>query len=164
MKRVDGRTCARYHHSQRNETQRSERRTMKRLSAAQQAMLAALMLEPGGQAGMADDGSATITARGRKMGSLSTMNALIRRGFAEHNGHWTFRITDSGRAHPAVNHYYPNVPGLGNVAVSRHALARMEEWGVTQEQFTDVLHHPTKADVGEGPGIVWRERNGVRGR
>lgn len=61
-----------------------------------------------------------------------------------------------------MQHFYRNVPGLGHVAVSRHAQARLEAEGITQELFDQVLLHPTRPDVREGIDILWRERDGVR--
>lgn len=61
-----------------------------------------------------------------------------------------------------MKHFYRNVPGLGNVAVSRHAQARLEAEGVSQDLFDQVLLHPTAPDIREGADIVWRERDGVR--
>ena len=61
-----------------------------------------------------------------------------------------------------MNHFYRDVPGLGNVAVSRHAQARAEEDGISQEAFDRVLLSPLTPDVEEGPDIVWRERDGIR--
>jgi hypothetical protein len=61
-----------------------------------------------------------------------------------------------------VNHFYRDVPGLGNVAVSRHAQGRAEEDGISQEAFDRVLLEPLTADVPDGAEIVWRERDGIR--
>jgi len=61
-----------------------------------------------------------------------------------------------------MNHFYRDVPGLGNVAVSRHAQARAEEDGISQEAFDRVLLSPLTPDVQEGADIVWRERDGIR--
>ncbi len=61
-----------------------------------------------------------------------------------------------------MKHFYRNVPQLGNVAVSRHAQARLEVEGISQELFDQVLLNPTKPDIREGPDILWRERDGVR--
>ena len=61
-----------------------------------------------------------------------------------------------------MNHFYRDVPGLGNVAVSRHAQARAEEDGISQEAFDRVLLTPIKPDTAEGADIVWRERDGIR--
>jgi hypothetical protein len=41
-----------------------------------------------------------------------------------------------------MKHFYENVPQLGNVAVSRHAQAKAEEDGITQEAFDRVLLSP----------------------
>ena len=61
-----------------------------------------------------------------------------------------------------MNHFYRDVPGLGNVAVSRHAQGRAEEDGISQEAFDRVLLDPLTADVPDGAEIVWRERDGIR--
>jgi hypothetical protein len=61
-----------------------------------------------------------------------------------------------------MNHFYRDVPGLGNVAVSRHAQARAEEDGISQEAFERVLLSPLTPDVQEGSDILWRERDGIR--
>jgi hypothetical protein len=34
-----------------------------------------------------------------------------------------------------MKHYYPNVPGIGNVAVSRHAQDRLAEDGISEREF-----------------------------
>jgi hypothetical protein len=61
-----------------------------------------------------------------------------------------------------VKHFYRDVPGLGNVAVSRHAQARAEEEGISQEAFDRVLLSPVIPDVPDGLDILWRERDGIR--
>ena len=70
------------------------------------------------------------------------------------------RISDAESL--AVNHFYRNVPGLGNVAVSRHAQERMEADGITQEAFDKALLQPTRPDIPDGADILWRERDGLR--
>lgn len=60
-----------------------------------------------------------------------------------------------------MNHYYPNVAGIGNIAVSRHAQERMEVAGISQEQFDLALTCPDR-EVPDGIDVVWRERNGLR--
>lgn len=62
---------------------------------------------------------------------------------------------------PERKHYYPDVPGLGNVAVSRHAQERMDEYNITQSVFERALLTPT-SEVQEGTDILWRERDLVR--
>jgi len=47
----------------------------------------------------------------------------------------------------AMKHFYRDVPRLGNVAVSRHAQARMEADGISQEVFDKALFEPTRPDV-----------------
>lgn len=59
-----------------------------------------------------------------------------------------------------ARHYFENVPGLGNVAVSRHAQERAAADNVSEATFADVLHHGES--VPDGAGVVTRERNGVR--
>jgi hypothetical protein len=61
-----------------------------------------------------------------------------------------------------MNHFYRNVAGLGNVAVSRHAQERMEADGISQEAFDRVLLTPVNPDIPDGTDIVWRERDGLR--
>jgi len=63
---------------------------------------------------------------------------------------------------PPMNHFYRDVQGLGNVAVSRHAQARAEEEGISQEAFDRALLSPLTPDVPDGSDILWRERDGIR--
>ena len=60
----------------------------------------------------------------------------------------------------AMDHYFPNVPQLGNVAVSRHAQDRMREDGISEAAFRDVL--ATGDIVPDGQDVVWREKDGIR--
>jgi hypothetical protein len=62
---------------------------------------------------------------------------------------------------PDRQHYYANVSGLGNVAVSRHAQDRMDEHNISQAAFERALLTPIK-EVEEGTEILWRERDGIR--
>ena len=59
-----------------------------------------------------------------------------------------------------MQHYFPNVPGLGNVAISRHAQERAAGDGISDEEFADVLL--TGDTVPDGPAVVWRQKGGVR--
>lgn len=59
-----------------------------------------------------------------------------------------------------VKFYYENVPGLGNIAVSRHALARLEEHDISQSLFEDVLFNGEI--IPEGQQITWRESKQIR--
>jgi len=61
-----------------------------------------------------------------------------------------------------MKHFYREVPRLGNVAVSRHAQARMEADGITQEAFDRALLTPTHPDIPDGADVLWRERDGLR--
>lgn len=57
-------------------------------------------------------------------------------------------------------YYYQNVPGIGNVAVSRHAQDRAQEDGIPEAAFATALLKGVT--VPDGQAVVWRELNGVR--
>ena len=59
-----------------------------------------------------------------------------------------------------MEHYFPNVPGLGNVAVSRHAQERMVQDGISENQLREALLRG--ATTPDGQEVVWREKDGVR--
>jgi hypothetical protein len=59
-----------------------------------------------------------------------------------------------------VEHYFPNVPGLGNVALSRHALERMVQDGISEHELKEALLGG--ATTPDGQEVVWREKDGVR--
>jgi len=59
-----------------------------------------------------------------------------------------------------MEHYYENVPGLGNVAVSRHAQERLRDQGITQDTFEKVLWKGRS--IPDGPQVVNKELNDVR--
>ena len=59
-----------------------------------------------------------------------------------------------------MEHYFPNVPGLGNVVLSRHAQQRMVEDGISERELTEALLHGTTTP--DGQQVVWREKCGVR--
>jgi hypothetical protein len=59
-----------------------------------------------------------------------------------------------------MEHYFPNVPGLGNVAVSRHAQERMREDGIGESAFVDALMDGDT--IPDGQEVVWREKQGIR--
>jgi hypothetical protein len=61
-----------------------------------------------------------------------------------------------------MQHFYPKVKRLGNVAVSRHAQQRCMEDNITEEAFKRVLLEPGRPDVPDGQDILWRERDGIR--
>jgi hypothetical protein len=70
----------------------------------------------------------------------------------------------SGAHHPFVvpylQPYFEKVPGLGPVAVSRHAQERAKDSGITEKQFEDALF---KGDeIPDGMSEVFRDRNGIR--
>lgn len=56
--------------------------------------------------------------------------------------------------------YFAAVPGLGNVAVSRHAQEQAEGHGISEEVFQRVLELGT--DRPDGLKTVWREGLGIR--
>ena len=60
---------------------------------------------------------------------------------------------------PRMDHYFPDVPGLGNVAVSRHAQARMVEEGFRSTTSEALLNGSTTPD---GQDVLWREKDGIR--
>ena len=59
-----------------------------------------------------------------------------------------------------MEHYFPNVPGLGNVALSRHAQQRMVDDGISEHELKEALLRGTTTP--DGQEVVWREKNGVR--
>ena len=59
-----------------------------------------------------------------------------------------------------MDHYFPAVPGLGNVAVSRHAQDRMREDGIGEATFRDTLMDGET--IAEGHDVIWREKHGIR--
>ena len=61
-----------------------------------------------------------------------------------------------------MEHFYRNVVGLGNVAVSRHAQARIAEEGIPVAAFERALLWPSQPNVMDGQDILWREHNGLR--
>ena len=62
--------------------------------------------------------------------------------------------------HKGMEHYFADVPGVGNVAVSRHAQERMVRDGISEEDFKDALLRGTT--IPDGQEVVWREKDGVR--
>ena len=59
-----------------------------------------------------------------------------------------------------MEHYFPNVPELGNVALSRHAQERMVEDGISENELKEALLRGTTTP--DGQEVVWREKDGVR--
>jgi hypothetical protein len=59
-----------------------------------------------------------------------------------------------------MDHYFPDVPGLGNVALSRHAQERMIRDGISDDAFRDALFNGKT--IPDGHDVVWREKDGVR--
>ena len=61
-----------------------------------------------------------------------------------------------------MEYFFRSVSGLGNVAVSRHAQARITADGIHPDAYTRALLEPTRPDVCEGADVLWRERDGLR--
>jgi len=61
-----------------------------------------------------------------------------------------------------MNHFYREVPGLGNVAFSRHAQERLTTDGVSEETVRKILYENHRPDVSDGHGIVHRDGQGIR--
>ena len=59
-----------------------------------------------------------------------------------------------------MRHFYEEVPGLGNVAVSRHAQDRAAQLQIPEHQFRDILL--TGADTPDGMSETWREKGSIR--
>lgn len=59
-----------------------------------------------------------------------------------------------------MKHYYPNVPGLGNVALSRHAQNACAEQGIGDSAIESLLLNGSRVDV-EG-GNVQVDHAGIR--
>lgn len=65
----------------------------------------------------------------------------------------------AARSQLLMRHYYANVPGLGNVALSRHAQRRAEAEGVTDAHVAEVLEKGVTRPDGHA---LWREHRGLR--
>lgn len=61
-----------------------------------------------------------------------------------------------------MQHYYRNISGLGNVAVSRHAQSKAMKHGISEEMFRHALTKPDGPDIPDGPNTVFRDRGVVR--
>ena len=57
-------------------------------------------------------------------------------------------------------HFYRDVPRMGNVALSRHAIERAERLGLTQKMIEDVLW--LGRDTPDGFQVTLREYNNIR--
>lgn len=60
-----------------------------------------------------------------------------------------------------MEHFFRDVPKVGNVAVSRHAQENAAEQKITEHDFRLALFEPTRR-VSEGFNTVWLERGGIR--
>jgi hypothetical protein len=61
-----------------------------------------------------------------------------------------------------MNHFYRDVPGLGHVAISRHAQQSAADDNITEAEVERALFNPTAKDVPQGNDILIREARGVR--
>jgi hypothetical protein len=59
-----------------------------------------------------------------------------------------------------MGHYYKNVPGLGSVAVSRHAQYNIRQQQIPESNFIKVLFESKSLE--EGFEVVRREGFGIR--
>jgi hypothetical protein len=59
-----------------------------------------------------------------------------------------------------MKHFYRDVPGIGHVALSRHAQARLDNDGITEAMVEDALFNGRS--VPDGSQVIWREKDGVR--
>lgn len=59
-----------------------------------------------------------------------------------------------------LEHFHRDVPGLGNVALSRKVLRRAEEFGFSQTKLTDLLWNGRRTP--DGMAAVWRDKGGFR--
>jgi len=57
---------------------------------------------------------------------------------------------------PTLKHYYPNIPTLGNVAISRHAQAQAINAGFNDSMIEDSLRNGT--EVPDGQNVVFKEK------
>ncbi len=57
-----------------------------------------------------------------------------------------------------TKHYYTDVPGIGNVAISRHAQSQAEDAGFNDEMITQALMQPDGKDIPDHQGVVFRDR------
>jgi hypothetical protein len=61
-----------------------------------------------------------------------------------------------------MQHYYRNISGIGNVAVSRHAQDKAAEHGISEEMFRHALTKPDGPDIPDGANVIFRDRGVVR--
>ncbi len=61
-----------------------------------------------------------------------------------------------------MNHFYRAVPGLGNVALSRHDQAKAEKEGFGDDMIRETLWNPDGEDIPDGLHVVFRDRGPVR--
>ena len=66
---------------------------------------------------------------------------------------------DTLDAMPPLNHYYEDIPELGNVALSRHAQVRAVRDGISEAMILDVLLQGRDTPDGDS---IWRELKGIR--
>lgn len=61
-----------------------------------------------------------------------------------------------------MQHFYRDVPGLGHVALSRHAQARAEEERFSEEMVRQALLEPDSPDIPDGHNVLFRSRGLLR--
>jgi hypothetical protein len=60
-----------------------------------------------------------------------------------------------------MRHVYENVPGIGDLVISRHAQIELATDNIKQEDIDRILFEEYE-DVPDGIGVMWRQRCGVR--
>jgi transcriptional/translational regulatory protein YebC/TACO1 len=60
----------------------------------------------------------------------------------------------------SMNHFFDDVPGLGNVVLTRHAQDKARQEGISTEEIERALVHGH--DTPDGMDITWREYKGLR--
>jgi hypothetical protein len=57
---------------------------------------------------------------------------------------------------------YTGVPKLGTVEIGKHAIDRMKEKAITEEQIRAALYTPSRPDLEVEPGKFFREKGQIR--
>ena len=72
----------------------------------------------------------------------------------------TCNIVQQLEHHHPRKYYYSNIPHLGNIAVSRHAQSRLDEYKISQSIFEDILYNGKETK--EGFNILHKDSHGIR--
>ncbi len=66
----------------------------------------------------------------------------------------------TGKVSTVKSNWFADVPGLGNVALTRSALAQISKCKVSDQQLWDALYHGHDVD-GTGAALRQREKDGI---